>query len=348
MSDLRVGFLGAGLIATFHSRVLAASGEAVVRAGVYDVDRERASTFVAASGGVVCASEEEVLDGCDAVYVCTWTSEHPRLVAAAIERGLAVFCEKPLATSLPAARQMATSASDAGITTMVGLVLRRSPTFNLMRSLVNAPEAGRIQAIVFRDDQYLPTSGMYASTWRGEVDKAGAGTLLEHSIHDVDLLEWMAGPIVQVTAQSANFHGIKGIEDTVVATMRHTSGATSSLTSVWHDIDQRPSLRRVEVICERRWVALEGDWDGPVRWMTADDAAGEQMLSGAELLAAAAGTEAATSPAEMADAVFVRAALAREQASPSFVEAVAAHEIVDAVYRSAAAGGSPVVPREAR
>ena len=36
----------------------------------------------------------------DAVYVCTWTSEHPRLVAAAVERGLPVFCEKPLATTI--------------------------------------------------------------------------------------------------------------------------------------------------------------------------------------------------------------------------------------------------------
>ena len=348
MTGLRVGFLGAGLIATFHSRVLAASGEDVVRAGVYDIDPDRAAAFVAASGGVVCASEEEVLDGCDAVYVCTWTSEHPRLVATAVDRGLAVFCEKPLAISLAEARAMSDGARGAGVTTMVGLVLRRSPAFNLLRELVNAPEAGRIQAIVFRDDQYLPTSGMYASTWRGDVTKAGAGTLLEHSIHDVDLLEWIAGPIVEVSARSANFHGIEGIEDTVVATMCHESGATSSLTSVWHDIGQRPSLRRVEVICERRWVAVEGDWDGPVRWITAGDESGEQSLSGAELLAAVAGTDAATSPAEMPDPVFVRAARTHAPASPSLAEAVAAHEIVDAVYRSAAAGGSPVVPREAR
>ena len=52
---MRVGFLGAGLIATFHSKMLSASGEPFERTGVYDPDRSRAEAFVqAARGGVVC------------------------------------------------------------------------------------------------------------------------------------------------------------------------------------------------------------------------------------------------------------------------------------------------------
>ncbi|HEX2849533.1 MAG TPA: Gfo/Idh/MocA family oxidoreductase, partial [Acidimicrobiales bacterium] len=67
---MRVGFLGAGLIATFHSKMLRASGEDVERVGVYDPDPARAEAFAKASGHTVAASEDEVLDGCDAVYVC--------------------------------------------------------------------------------------------------------------------------------------------------------------------------------------------------------------------------------------------------------------------------------------
>src|SRR5436190_12917269 len=130
---LRVGFLGAGLIATYHSKSLRRSGAeiecGVVRAGVYDPDTERAAAFAEASGHTVCGSEDEVLDGCDAVYVCTWTSEHPRQVAKALERGLHVFCEKPLATSLGAAEEMAALANAAGVTNQVGLVMRRSPAY---------------------------------------------------------------------------------------------------------------------------------------------------------------------------------------------------------------------------
>src|SRR6476646_10251702 len=77
---------------TYHSKSLRRSGADVVRAGAYDIDPDRLAAFCAASGHQVCDSEDEVFDGCDAVYICTWTSEHPRLVEAACARGLAIFC----------------------------------------------------------------------------------------------------------------------------------------------------------------------------------------------------------------------------------------------------------------
>ena len=335
----RVGFLGAGLIATYHSKSLRVSGEPFERAGVYDPDRDRAEAFARASGSTACASEEEVLDGCDAVYLCTWTSEHPRLVAAAAERGLAVFCEKPLATTLDGARAMAATVERAQIPNQVGLVLRRSPAFAVLRDLVHAPEAGRVMSVVFRDDQYIPVRGMYASTWRGEVDKVGAGTLLEHSIHDVDLLEATIGPIADVSARSAEFHGLTGIEDLVVVNVAFAGGAIGSLTSIWHDIDARGSLRRVEVFCERLLVTVEGDWFGPVSWERADGSRGS--LEGDELVAAA---ERLLPPGEdrNPDGAFLRAIRDGRPCAPDFATAVRAHEVTEAIYESARRGGAPI------
>lgn len=261
-----MGFLGAGLIATYHSKSLRASRADVTWAGVFDPDRARSERFAAASGATVCASEDEVLDGCDAVYVCTWTAEHPRLVAAAAERGLAVFCEKPLAVDLAGADAMVEAVEGAGVVNQVGLVLRHSPAFGLLKALAADPASGRPMNIVFRDDQYLPVQGLYDSTWRGDVTKAGGGTLLEHSIHDLDLLEWLLGPITSVAARSAAFHGIEGIEDSVTVLLTFAGGAVGSLTSVWHDLLERPSLRRVELLSERAHVTVDGDWWGPVEW----------------------------------------------------------------------------------
>ena len=82
------------------------------------------------------------------------------------------------------------------------------------------------------------------------------------------------GPIVDVTGRSANFHEIDGIEDLAVANLALASGAVATLTSVWHDILSRPSLRRVEVFCERALYVLEGDVLGPVRWTLDDGDAG--------------------------------------------------------------------------
>jgi predicted dehydrogenase len=336
---MRVGFLGAGLIATFHSKMLRASGEPFERAGVYDPDAARAEQFALASGSIACRTEEEVLDSCDAVYVCTWTSEHPRLVDLAAERGLAVFCEKPLATTLAGARAMADRVADAQVPNQVGLILRRSPAFTLLRRLAHEARAGRIMTVVFRDDQFIPVRGHYGSTWRGEVDKVGAGTLLEHSIHDVDILEAVVGPVASVSARSAEFHGLPGIEDLVVATLAFEGGAVGSLTSVWHDIDARGSLRRVELFCERALFTVEGDWYGPVSWSYDDGSTGS--LAGDDLLAAVA-ADADGARDLNPDGAFLRAVRDGRPCHPDFATAVRAHEVTEAIYASARDGGAVV------
>ncbi len=335
-APVRVGFIGTGLIATYHSKSLRRSGADAVHAGAYDIDAERLAAFCAASGHHACASEEEVLDGCDAVYICTWTSEHPRLVEGAAARGLAIFCEKPLATTEAAARAMTATVGKAGVTNQVGLVLRRSPAFLWLRHIITAPEAGKVMSVVFRDDQFIPIQGHYLSTWRGDVNKAGAGTLLEHSVHDIDMLEFLVGRIVNVSAQSASFHGITGIEDAMAVTMSFDTGAVATLTSIWHDVLSRPSLRRVEVFCERRWAVLEGDdWFGPVAWTDSDGT--QRNLTGEDLVEAVA--PLLDGPANP-DGAFIAAAARGEPAHPDFATALRAHEVADAIYESAATSSS--------
>lgn len=345
MSDaLRIGFIGAGLIGTFHSKMLRAASAQIERAGVYDPDFERAQQFADASGHTVCPSEEAVLDGCDAVYICTWTSEHARLVEAAAARGLAIFCEKPLATDLATARSMADGVRKAGVTNQVGLILRRSPAYLMTHQLINDPQAGRVMTVIFGDDQFIPIQGHYGSTWRSDPQKAGSGALLEHSIHDIDMFHYLCGPIQRLNAHRSNFHGYEHIEDVVSASLRFTSGATATLTSVWHDNLARPSLRRVEIFCERRHIVIEGDdWFGPVSWMDSDGSTGALQD---EALVGAAGA-LLDGPANP-DVAFVQAVLGNAPAWPDFDTAVDAHGIVDAMYRSADANGATVELRGMR
>ena len=331
MTPPRIGFLGAGLIATYHSKSLRRSGVEVVRAGVFDPDTDRAAAFAAASGHTLVDTEDEVLATCDAVYVCTWTSEHPRLVTAAADKGLHVFCEKPLAFDAETAVRMADAVTAAGVVHQVGLVLRHSPAFLRARELVADPAAGRVLTVVVRDDQFIPIQGHYASTWRSDPARAGAGTLLEHSIHDVDMLRFLVGEVATVNGQVAHHHGIDGIEDVTSALLRFESGATGTLTSVWHDNLARPSLRRVEIFCERRHVVIDGDdWFGPVTWTDSDGTTGVFDATGLPF----------TNP----DGEFVRAVTDGRTASPGFGHAVAAHRIVDAIYRSARSGGATEAP----
>ena len=332
---VRVGFLGAGFISTFHSKMLAGSGIEHDRAGVYDPDTERARAFVARAGGFVATSEDEVIDTCDAVYVCTWTADHPRQVAKACEAGRAVFVEKPLGVDLASSRHIVDVLRAAGVVHQVGLVLRYSPAFALLESMLSERDrSGRVMSVVFRDDQYLPTGGMYRSTWRGDRTKAGRGVLLEHSIHDVDLLDRLVGPVTAVSGRSRSFHGIDGIEDLVVATFDLADGGVGTLTTVWHDLLERPSLRYLEVHCERAHFVVEGDWFGPLRWTRPDDSG---SLEGEELLAAC--TERGIELPNP-DGAFLEAVAAGRPAMPSADTALRAHEIVSAIYDSADTDGA--------
>jgi len=337
-APVRIGFLGAGLIATYHSKSLKGSGAPVVRTGVYDPDTERAEAFAAASGHHVVHSEDEVIEHCDAVYICTWTSEHPRLLAKAVAAGRHVFCEKPLAFTAAEAEAMAAHADAENVTHQVGLVLRFAPSYIWAHHLIHERTAGRVMSVVFRDDQFIPIQGHYSSTWRADREKVGAGTLIEHSIHDVDMLRYLVGEVQTVSAHTANFHGHDGIEDVATAVLRFANGAVGTLNSVWHDNLARPSLRRVEVFCERRHIVIEGDdWFGPVSWTDAGGTVGS--LEGAALEEAVAPMrDGSNNP----DGEFVRAIIERRQASPDLHTAVHAHRIVDAMYASAAADGQAV------
>lgn len=339
---LRVGFFGAGLIARYHAQSLLANPPVdVALVGVFDPDADRQRSFASDFATAALPDESAVFDRSDAVYVCTWTSEHPRLVRAAAARGLAVFCEKPLAVDYERAQEMNRDVTDAGVVNQVGLILRSSPAFHVLAALMRDPRAGRLMSIDFRDDQYLPVGGYYASSWRADYRKAGAGVLLEHSIHDIDILEFLAGPIRSLSCATGNFHGLPEIEDVASARFDFDSGAKGTLSTMWHDITERGNERRLDIYCERLWCSLDGSyWSGPIEWQFTGD---ERRRADGEQLAALARELGHTqfNP----DHGFASAAVRGGRAAPDFSVAERAHALVDACYRSAAGGGVVVALR---
>src|SRR5262249_4763548 len=151
------------------------------------------------------------------------TSEHLALVTAAAKAGKHVFCEKPLAKNYADAKRMFDAVDTAGVVHQVGLVMRFSPVFRVLEDLIGDSTLRAPLSVILRDDQFFPTRGHYASSWRGDVAKAGGGTLIEHSIHDIDLLLRLFGPIVRVRCETRVTSGHFGIEDVASATLVHES-----------------------------------------------------------------------------------------------------------------------------
>ena len=212
----RIAIVGCGFIGGVHSMVL----RGLIRTGAVDAqvvatcdsDLGRAQLYAMSHGAEVSTADPAIaMAAADVVWVCTPTATHRELIHIAAANGNAAYCEKPLAPNIEDAEALVAEAEDAGIPVQVGLVLRHSPALAAMADLLREGAIGRPMAAVLRDDQYFPIQGQYASTWRSDVSVAGGGTLIEHSIHDLDLLGWLLGPVAGVGAGTANFAGHDGI-----------------------------------------------------------------------------------------------------------------------------------------
>ncbi|MGZ8751759.1 MAG: Gfo/Idh/MocA family protein [Acidimicrobiia bacterium] len=346
---MRIALIGCGHIGTVHSfalKQLLEVGEIEARVvTTYDPDTSRAERMAVPHGATAVAGIEEACDGADVAWICTWTAAHLPAVEAAVARGMPVFCEKPLAPTLADCERVAELLQT--VPNQVGLVLRHAPVFANVAEIVASGRYGRPMAVTLRDDQYFPNQGMYGSTWRSEVAKAGGGALIEHSVHDVDVLRWILGDPEQVTARTASHFSHPGIEDAVNAGFAYGDGTVATLVSVWHQVMTRPSTRRLEVLLEEAFCWTEDDYLGPLHIETS---AGTEVLVGeapeyasrfrlpdvlATSLAAYAEPARAFLTALAGDGTDARG-------HPDVATALAAHRLVDAAYRSAAAGGEPI------
>ncbi len=342
-----VGLIGCGFIGRFHSRNLRGviRSERVPAEYVAVCDRvlRRAEEFAGITGAEVVTRDAAHLmshPGLNAVYVCTETAEHPALVRAAADQGLAVFCEKPLAKTLSEVREMVADVERGRVVNQVGLILRYSPVYTVLNDLISDPGLGALLTAHLRDDQFFPIRGHYGSAWRGDYERAGGGTLIEHSIHDIDLFRWLFGEVEAVRAHTRYTSGHDHVEDVAMATFQHAAGHQTTLTSVWHAIDERPSTRRLEVFFEGGWFATDHDFLGPIRYQLRT---GGEIEIGAEDVLERYGELAALDDVELRlasqgmleDYRFLQSVASGEPAFPDFGVALKAHVILDACYRSA-------------
>jgi UDP-N-acetylglucosamine 3-dehydrogenase len=226
MSDaVRVGVIGAGRMGGLHVTtyqrmenvrlVAVADPSAAARTRAL-----RGATSVAEYGDWRELLEAEA-SSLDAVSVACPSSGHAEVALAALECGLHVLVEKPVATTLPDALRMRAAARDAGRKLMVGHVERFNPAVGKLRELVRDGRLGtifRIQATrVGPSPQGAPDTGV----------------VLDLASHDLDVMQFVLGQdITQVTAAGGSFqHGVH--EDLVTCMLRFGDGALGLLDASW-------------------------------------------------------------------------------------------------------------------
>ncbi len=225
---VRIGFVGAGGIAAYHFANLEKIGDARV-VGIYDVVAEKAAAAASRfPGSQVYPSLVEMLEsaGLDALYVCVPPYAHQDYEVLAAERGVHLFVEKPISTTLGRAREVASAIAEAGVISAVGYHWRYLDTTARARELIAGKPIGLAQG-------FWVGGFPQVAWWR--VKAQSGGQIVEQTTHIFDLARYLLGEVESVYAL-----GSKGlmtdwpgydVEDASAVALRFRSGTVATINS---------------------------------------------------------------------------------------------------------------------
>jgi myo-inositol 2-dehydrogenase / D-chiro-inositol 1-dehydrogenase len=256
---MRVGMVGAGWIGERHAGVLADRTDTEV-AAVCDLDLDRAIRVAASAGGARVFSDwREMLDQAelDALWICTPPRMHADPAVAALEAGLPLYLEKPIArTQDDAARIVAAAAR--GSVCAVGYQWR---AVDALADLTAALEGQTIGCLVAQS-----VGGTQPRPWF--LNQAeGGGNLLERGSHQIDLARAVAGEVVAVQAAQSRVRlapresGMAGdIADAVTMLLHFADGGIGTIIVAWTSSDL-PGAYWLEVTTADAALRLDLDPD---------------------------------------------------------------------------------------
>lgn len=227
MDQVRVGFIGAGGIASRHVSDLLGFADVQVVA-LADPVRERTQQQAARCNAQVYTDHNEMLDKekLDALYICVPPFAHGALELAALERRLPFFVEKPLATSWETAQRIAASVAEQQLVTAVGYHWRYLDTTEEAQELLSNNPV-RLALGYWLDSTPPPA-------WWIREEQSG-GQMVEQTTHIFDMARLLVGDVTKVYAAGAKLqrpaYAAADIFDVSVATLHFASGAIGTMAS---------------------------------------------------------------------------------------------------------------------
>ncbi len=229
MDEVKIGFVGCGGNARGHMRRLVEMEGAQIVA-VCDLVEELAQQAAELTGSAAYTDFRRMLeqDDLDAVYLSIPVFAHGEPELAVIDRGLPFLVEKPVARDMETAWKVEAAVQQAGVMTCVGYQLRYSGAADIVRE---ALEGETISMVV---GKYWSGSGRGdAGAWVRQFAKSG-GQLVEQATHTIDIMRFLVGEVVEVTARHASrqLHTID-CPDVHTVLFEFENGALGTLTTTW-------------------------------------------------------------------------------------------------------------------
>lgn len=237
MSKPRVGFLGTGWIGRHRMEAIVAAG-AVDAVAVADPSAECAEAAVQIAPGAATLPSLEAMLGfnLDGLVIATPSALHAEQAIAALDRGVAVFCQKPLGRNADEAGKVVAAARRADRLLSVDFSYRLTAATRALAELVRSGELGEIFAIDLTfHNAYGPDK-----PWFYDRKQAGGGCVMDLGVHLVDLALWLTGfpELEHVTSRlfaggQVLSPGSSEVEDFALARLDLAGGTAVRLACSW-------------------------------------------------------------------------------------------------------------------
>jgi len=247
---IRVALIGYGLGGqSFHAPVIAATpGMRLAAIVTGNADRQRLAKAEHPEARVVDTPNElfRDLSGIDLVVISTPNRTHVPLALQAIDGGLAVVVDKPLATSSAEARRLVEEAKRRGVFLSVYQNRRWDGDFLTIRRLLSEQALGNVHRFESRLERWRPTP---KGGWRelGAPEEAG-GLLFDLGTHLIDQALCLFGPVTNVYAEIDKRRPGVAVDDDVFLALTHASGVRSHL---WASVVAAQNGPRLRVLGDR-------------------------------------------------------------------------------------------------
>ena len=239
--QIDIGIVGVGFIGELHARLQTEHPQTNLRT-VIDLDKTRANE-VADQFDVpnVYTDIDAALDEheLDAIVVATPESYHRDPTITALDRGVAVLLEKPIAKTVEDAQAIGKAANESSAQLMIAYVCRFHPKYAALKTRVDEGDLGEILAV---------TASRVANREIYEMAAEWSHPMYYLAVHDIDVMLWYVDANVEsVTADASSGLGDVETPGAVSATLKFDSGAIGALETNWARSDEYPTIRTDEV-----------------------------------------------------------------------------------------------------